>query len=610
MIFPVSTRAKILAGVFAGIILLGVGASLGLAAVYDRTYTDRFFSGIRVFHTDLGGLTPDEAQEQLLAAIQQHGLQHFEFLLNGQTLSLEDPDHKLVQYHLQESLAQAIQIGRGGSWFGNNLTRLRLRSQPKTFTVAATVDTVTLHQYLEEQTSPLLTAPKDAALHIMMSATGTEPERQIDAEQEGMIADLDATIRLFQQQAATLDFQPIVIPVIRVAPEKTVALIEPLLADLTGWFNRKPIKLTVETKTIALDNKLIAEWLNVVSSTEGLVLGLDPDRVRATLETFLGKTVVLPKKDGLLVVDENNQLVTLETPQEGVQVNGYKTIQKLDEGWQAGSSTVPIVLDHLMPVMRGADAERLGVQDILGVGTSNFAGSPTNRRKNIALGAKKVNGSLIAPDATFSLLTTLGEIDEASGWFKELVIKQNKTEPEYGGGLCQIGTTAFRAALASGMPITQRANHSYRVPYYEPAGTDATIYDPAPDFRFKNDTGHWILITTLIKGDNVFFTFWGTDDERQILQTKARVYNIVPPPPKKIIETLDLPPGKTKCTERPHAGADASFDYTVTYPNGETKKVTFNSHYKPWGEVCLLGVTELTASTTIIIDESGVNNPN
>ena len=610
MIPPLTKRAKILIGVFLGIILLSIGASWGIAAAYDRAYTDRFFPGIRVFHTDLGGLTPDAAREQLLAAIQQHGLQHFEFLLNGQSISLEDPDHKLVQYRLQDSLAQAIQIGRGGSWFKNNATRLRLRSQAKTFAVSATVDTTTLHQRLKDQVDPLLTAPKNAELHIMVSATGTEPERRIDAEQDGMIADIDAAIRLFQQQAETLSFQPIVIPVTRVEPEKTVAAIEPLLADLSGWLDRKPIKLTAENKTITLDKKLIAEWLNAVPSTHGLVLGLDPERVSASLEASLGKTIVLPKQDGLLVVDENNQLVTLETPQEGVQVNGYKTIQQLEEGWQAGSSTVIIVLDRLTPVMLGTDAERLGIKDIIGVGISNFAGSPTNRRKNIALGAKKVNGSLIAPDATFSLLKTLGEIDAANGWFKELVIKQNKTEAEYGGGLCQIGTTAFRGALASGLPITQRANHSYRVPYYEPAGTDATIYDPAPDFRFKNDTGHWILITSLIKGDNAFFTFWGTDDQREIVQTKSRVYNIVPPPPKKIVETLDLPPGKVKCTERPHAGADASFDYTVTYPNGETKKVTFNSHYKPWGEVCLLGVAQLTASSTVIIDESGVNNPN
>ena len=57
-----------------------------------------------------------------------------------------------------------------------------------------------------------------------------------------------------------------------------------------------------------------------------------------------------------------------------------------------------------------------------------------------------------------------------------------------------------------------------------------------------------------------------------------------------MIETEDLPPGEEKCTESPHAGANAKFDYTVTYPGGEVKEETFYSHYRPWGEVCLIGI--------------------
>jgi vancomycin resistance protein YoaR len=104
----------------------------------------------------------------------------------------------------------------------------------------------------------------------------------------------------------------------------------------------------------------------------------------------------------------------------------------------------------------------------------------------------------------------LGEIDGAHGWYQELVIKGNETVPEYGGGLCQVGSTSFRMALASGLEIVERRNHSYRVRYYEPAGTDATIYSPAPDFRFKNNTNHHILITSEIQGDMLAFYAWGT----------------------------------------------------------------------------------------------------
>jgi len=153
----------------------------------------------------------------------------------------------------------------------------------------------------------------------------------------------------------------------------------------------------------------------------------------------------------------------------------------------------------------------------------------------------------------------------------------------------------FRTALGTGLPITMRRNHSYRVSYYEPAGTDATIYSPWPDLKFINDTGNNILIQSRIEGDNLFFDFWGTSDGRIATRTTPVIYNIVRPGPTKIIETLDLEPGVKKCTEHAHNGADAYFDYTVTFPNGEVREKRFNSHYVPWQEVCLVGVEKLSA---------------
>ena len=226
-----------------------------------------------------------------------------------------------------------------------------------------------------------------------------------------------------------------------------------------------------------------------------------------------------------------------------------------------------------------------------------------------------MNGVLLAPGENFSQLGVLGEIDGAHGWYQELVIKGNETVPEYGGGLCQVGSTSFRMALASGLEIVERRNHSYRVRYYEPAGTDATIYSPAPDFRFKNNTNHHILITSEIKGDMLAFYAWGTSDGRKAEQTKPKIYNIVAPPPLKLIPTTELPVGKRRCTESAHAGATASFDYTVTFPNGEVKKETFTSYYRPWGAVCLVGATaeDVAASqnpAATVVDETGINNPN
>ena len=196
------------------------------------------------------------------------------------------------------------------------------------------------------------------------------------------------------------------------------------------------------------------------------------------------------------------------------------------------------------------------------------------------------------------LVKALGAVDESHGYLPELVIKEGKTIPEFGGGLCQVATTLFRAALATGLPITERQNHSYRVSYYEPAGTDAAVYDPQPDVRFINDTGNYVLIQTRTAKNDLYFEFWGVKDGRQATTTAPTIFNITKPDPQKTIVTTDLKPGEKKCTEKAHNGADAFFDYTVTYLNGTVKQKRFKSHYVPWQAVCMVGATSTAATTT------------
>lgn len=216
---------------------------------------------------------------------------------------------------------------------------------------------------------------------------------------------------------------------------------------------------------------------------------------------------------------------------------------------------------------------------------------------------------LIAPGEEFSLVKALGEIDAAAGYLPELVIKNNRTIPEYGGGLCQVATTIFRSALDSGLNITARQNHSYRVSYYEPAGTDAAVYDPWPDVKFVNDTGNYILIQSRIDKNDIWFDFWGQSDGREATSTTPVVYNIVKPAPTKIIESPDLKPGEKKCTEKAHNGADAYFDYIITYANGEKTTRRFNSHYVPWQEVCLVGIDDSQKEASSTPETTGSSTP-
>ncbi len=248
-------------------------------------------------------------------------------------------------------------------------------------------------------------------------------------------------------------------------------------------------------------------------------------------------------------------------------------------------------LDLLVEEIFYDEAEGLAseIKEIIGTGHSNFVGSPYNRIHNINQGAETYHGLIIKPNEEFSTLGYLGPVNKDTGYLPELVIKEGKTIPEYGGGLCQISTTLFRTALQAGLPITARQAHSYRVGYYEPAGTDASIYNPWPDFKFLNDTDYHILIQARIENNDIYFDFWSTTDGRQVEITDPIIYDISPPPSTKFIETEDLEPGLKKCTEKARNGAKTYFDYKVVYPNEEVVEKRFYSYYVPWQEVCLIG---------------------
>ncbi len=187
----------------------------------------------------------------------------------------------------------------------------------------------------------------------------------------------------------------------------------------------------------------------------------------------------------------------------------------LSEFSDGRSRTVTLIVNEIPPDITAGDPASLGINELIGEGTTDFTGSPKNRIHNFTRGMEQFNGLLVKPGEEFSFVEHLGEVDGEHGYLPELVIKNNETIPEFGGGICQVSSTMFRAALYSGLPITERRNHAYAVSYYKPIGMDATVYIPKPDLKFINDTPGYILIQGKIEGTKFIFQFYGTSDGRK-----------------------------------------------------------------------------------------------
>jgi len=244
---------------------------------------------------------------------------------------------------------------------------------------------------------------------------------------------------------------------------------------------------------------------------------------KENIESFLNNTADNLNKDPVNAKFkmEEDGTISFTPDQEGITIDIPKSISIVSEALTAeepfqATKEIDLPYDISEPEIKSSDVNDLGINTLIGEGRSNFRGSPKNRTFNIGVAIERFNGVLIKPGEEFSFVNALGPVDGEHGYAPELVIKKDKTEPEFGGGICQVSTTTFRAAINSGLKITARRNHAYPVAYYNPQGMDATVYIPRPDLKFINNTPSNILIQTKIEGTQLIFQFFGTSDGRKI----------------------------------------------------------------------------------------------
>ena len=326
------------------------------------------------------------------------------------------------------------------------------------------------------------------------------------------------------------------------------------------------------------------------------VLSYDRQKVEdfvAAVSAEIDKPVVEPKFK--LV---NGRVVEFQQGRDGLTTQKQLFTDRIIMAafYTASSSPIEIPAAVQQPTAPAGDmtAESLGIKEKIGVGTSTYKGSIPGRKHNVALTASRLNGSLVAPGATFSFNDAIGDVSSETGFQQAYVIKDGRTELGDGGGVCQVSTTLFRAVLAAGLPIGERRTHSYRVGYYEqnsPPGFDATVYSPTTDFKFINDTQSYLLIQA--KADNstasLIVEIWGTSDGRVAKTTKPVVTDQVAPPPDVYQDDPSIPAGQVRQVDWKAWGAKVTFSYTVTRGGETIYQKTFVSNYKPWQAVFLKG---------------------
>ena len=241
----------------------------------------------------------------------------------------------------------------------------------------------------------------------------------------------------------------------------------------------------------------------------------------------------------------------------GKKLNILQSENEIARALIAGKDSARLVIDDIQPLVSLEKINSLGIKNLLGRGESDYGKSSPSRITNIKVGIAKYNGLIIKPGEEFSFNRFLGGVDAENGFEPELVIKGGELVKEYGGGICQGSTTLFRAAILSGLPITERKPHSFPVQHYNPQGFDATIYPGVTDLKFVNNTPNYILIQSRVSGSKVIFEIYGTDDGRKI--------------------TMD---GPHQYDQKENGSMKAYFVRKISFANGAAKEERFDSVYK------------------------------
>lgn len=309
----------------------------------------------------------------------------------------------------------------------------------------------------------------------------------------------------------------------------------------------------------------------------------------------------LPAKNALFKF-EKGKVINFRKESNGLKISSDQFLKDFDktvENLKSNNSNKQIVLNTevIKPEIKLADINEYGIEEFIAEGKSDFTHSIPQRVHNLMLAASKFNGVLIPKGKEFSFNETVGDISSLTGYQPAYIIKEGKTVLGDGGGVCQVSTTFFRAALNAGLPIIERQAHAYRVGYYEndsQPGFDATVYAPSVDLKIKNDTPGYILIETEVDTENnlLYFRLYGKKDSRRVEISQATVYDVVPPLEPKYQDDPTLKKGVVKQVDFPAWGSKAFFTYKVFQGEKLVIDNKFFSNFRPWAAVYLVGTAD------------------
>lgn len=576
-----------------GLAMVGVLLLLALGLFGFRiAYGDRIYPAVVVGDIPVGGMSPAEAQAAVQARADAINQGTFTFTYGGKTWTptLAELGGTL---DVQSALAEAERVGRTGDAADRLAETGSLLRDDKKIPLKTSLDDAKLQAWFDKADADIGHPAVDADLVVNGGSV------TITKEEVGTVVDREAATRQILSALQTLEPVSVPMPVVAAQPKIRASDLQDNY-DMLAAAVQAPITANFNGTALTIDPASLTQYLTVettvVDGAPHVALDMDRDALATALNAQFSGTVNSSPVNATVAWSDGVGLVATSASQDGYTIEPDKFADAVVQSFLGANKGFDLPVAVTKPEVDANNLGALGINTALATGDSDFSNGSEARDTNIYVGIGLLNGTLVRPGGEFSFNGAIGAITADKGYVEAGVIVAERVGKDVGGGICQVSTTTFRAALLAGMPIGEWNPHSYRLKGYEAdgwtEGFDASILqegdDPQywGDFTFTNNTPGWILVSAWTNYPKAYVRIYGTDDGRKVDITDFTESE--PISDNQDVEVVDntLAPGTIEQSEWPQDGINVGFMRTVYDASGGImEQKWFQSDYAGRGNV-------------------------
>ena len=571
--------------------LIAAGIVIGLVAVallIDSTlYYNKVHAGVTVSGLSLGGLTHDEATAALTRYVQ--GAQKNPITLtSGDKKWTLSPSDVGTEIDVAQAVTTAMDVTRKSNFFVDALRRFKLYFSGSNVPLRGTVDTALMDNFLEHIAEQLDVPPVNSGLAI------TDGQIKVVEGRKGSVVDQVTLRGQLKSLLFTLHTTELPVPIIVKDPAVQAKSTQEALSGARTMISA-PVNLTNGDTGWTLTTEEIAAYMDFTAKEQGgvsvLVPYLSADKMKPFFDQIRGK-VATPGADATWASDGNKAWVVPASPGRSLDVEATAAALTA-AALQTSNRTAEVAVQDSEPKLTTDEATAMGIKDRLATYTTEYVGTE-DRQHNVKLTTKyAVADNLLAPGEEYNFDKHIGPRTEDRGYrLAKGITGAGKLEDVLGGGICQVSTTLFNAVFEAGLKVTERHNHTLFINHYPP-GRDATVTTEGYNFRFVNDTDHYILIRGTSDGIKTTFSIYGTYDGRTVKSVFSG-FTYGPKRPEVTVTNSSLGVGTTLVDIAGQSSRSCWVKRTVTYADGKSKTDTFFSEWPEYPKVTEVGVGTTT----------------